>query len=174
MPTQGQRVGEYLLDQKVGGGTFGFGAEGVIKVTDFGLGKAATTVGAQSIVYSASLNSPAAKEIAGSLDYMAPEQRSGGNVDARADLYACGVVLYELLTGERPAGTDVPSDLNKSVPRHLDDIFRRSYARLEKRFASADDFLAALGSNSAAVAPVMPIQLPRILPGAGPVPGTMQ
>src|SRR5215212_6720353 len=120
--------------------TDGYGAEGVVKVTDFGLGKAATTVGAQSIVYSASLNSPAAKEIAGSLDYMAPEQRSGGNIDARADLYACGVVLYELLTGERPAGTDVPSDVNKSVPKYLDDIFRRSYARLEKRYASADEF----------------------------------
>ena len=96
--------------------TDGYDAEGVIKVTDFGLGRAATMAGAQSIVYSASLNSPAAKEIAGTLDYMAPEQRGGGAVDARADLYACGVVLYELLTGERPAGTDVPSDLNKDVP----------------------------------------------------------
>src|SRR5947207_1056751 len=79
--------------------TDGFGVEGVVKVTDFGLGKAATTVGAQSIVYSASLNSPQAKEIAGTLDYMAPEQRSGSNVDCRAVLYACGVVLYALLTG---------------------------------------------------------------------------
>jgi len=126
--------------------TDGYGGEGVIKVTDFGLGKAATTVGAQSIVYSASLNSPEAKEIAGSLDYMAPEQRSGGNVDGRADLYACGVVLYELLTGERPAGTDLPSDVNQNVPKWLDEVFKRSYARLEKRYASADEFLAALSS----------------------------
>jgi serine/threonine protein kinase len=155
--------------------TDGFDAEGVIKVTDFGLGKAATTVGAQSIVYSASLNSPAAKEIAGTLDYMAPEQRSSGNVDGRADLYACGVVLYEMLTGERPAGTDVPSDVNKSVPRQLDDVFRRSYARLEKRYASADEFLAALGAagqNQARSTPVVPASLPRILPGEGPIPGS--
>ena len=136
----------------------GYGAEGVIKVTDFGLGKAATTVGAQSIVYSASLNSPMAKEIAGTLDYMAPEQRSGGEIDTRADLYACGVVLYELLTGERPAGTDVPSDLNKSVPKYLDDAFRRSYARLEKRFASADEFSAALGATGALAPPPLPMQ----------------
>jgi serine/threonine protein kinase len=122
----------------------GYGAEGVIKVTDFGLGKAATTVGAQSIVFSASLHSPQAKEIAGTLDYMSPEQRSGDPIDGRADLYACGVVLYEMLTGERPAGTDVPSDVNKSVPKFLDEVFRRSYARLEKRYVSADEFLAAL------------------------------
>jgi serine/threonine-protein kinase len=125
----------------------GFATPGVVKVTDFGLGKAAT-VGMGSIAYSASLNNDAGREIAGSLDYMAPEQRSGGNLDARADLYACGVVLYELLTGEKPAGTELPSDLNPSVPKQLDDVFRRSYARLEKRFTSADEFAAALPSTA--------------------------
>ena len=144
--------------------TDGYSTEGVVKVTDFGLGKAATTVGAQSIVYSASLNSAQGQEIAGSLDYMAPEQRSGGTIDGRADLYACGVVLYEMLTGERPAGTDVPSDLNKSVPKQLDDVFRRSYSRLEKRFTSADEFLAALGAPGPSK---VVVQLPRIIPGEG-------
>jgi serine/threonine-protein kinase len=151
--------------------TDGYNAEGVIKVTDFGLGRAATSAGAASIVYSASLNSPEAKEIAGSLDYMAPEQRSGGAVDARADLYACGVVLYELLTGERPAGTDVPSDVNPGVPKYLDDIFRRSYSRLEKRYASADEFLAALGSSAAHLPPPLPQNRPpQVLPGEGLIP----
>jgi serine/threonine-protein kinase len=124
--------------------TDGFAADGVVKVTDFGLGKAATNNVVGSIAYSASLNDAAGREIAGSLDYMAPEQRGGGNVDARADLYACGVVLYELLTGEKPAGTDVPSDVNKAVPKVFDEIFRRSYARLEKRFATAEEFAQAL------------------------------
>jgi serine/threonine-protein kinase len=122
----------------------GYGAEGVIKVTDFGLGRGATTAVAGSIAYSASLDSAAGREIAGTLDYMAPEQRSGAPVDARADLYACGVVLYEMLTGERPAGTDVPGDLNPKVPKGLDDIFRRSYARLDRRYASAEEFADAL------------------------------
>src|SRR3954449_9046697 len=98
----------------------GFGTEGVVKVTDFGLGKAATNT-AGSIAYSQSSDSPEAKEIAGTLDYMAPEQRAGGTVDPRADVYACGVLLYEMLTGERPAGTDLPSDLNPKVPKYLDD-----------------------------------------------------
>jgi serine/threonine protein kinase len=141
----------------------GFASEGVIKVTDFGLGKAATA-GIGSIAYSASLNDAAGREIAGSLDYMAPEQRSGAAIDARADLYACGVVLCELLTGEKPAGTEVPSDLNKSVPKVLDDAFRRSYARLDKRFASSDEFSKALG----VVPPPMPknvrVQRPSINP----------
>jgi len=132
----------------------GYASEGAIKVTDFGLGKAmaATTMG--SIAYSQSMDSPAGREIAGTLDYMAPEQRSGGEVDQRADLYACGVVLYELLTGERPAGTDLPSDIRRDVPKTLDEAFRRSYARLDKRFASATEFLAALQ-------PTMPPALPR-------------
>jgi len=122
-----------------------FATPGLVKVTDFGLGKAAT-VSAGSIAYSASLNDDAGREIAGSLDYMAPEQRSGAKVDARADLYACGVVLYELLTGEKPAGTDLPSDLNPAVPKQLDEAFRRSYARLEKRFTSADEFASAIST----------------------------
>jgi serine/threonine protein kinase len=122
----------------------GYGVEGVVKVADFGLGRAAVSTAVGSIVYSASLNDPAGREIAGTLDYMAPEQRGGGDVDRRADLYACGVVLYELLTGERPAGTDLPSDLNPQVPKWLDEVFRRSYARLDKRYASAGDFIKAM------------------------------
>jgi serine/threonine-protein kinase len=122
----------------------GFGSQGVVKVTDFGLGKAINAAAMGSIAYSQSIDTPSGREIAGTLDYMAPEQRAGAEVDPRADLYACGVVLYELLTGERPAGTDLPSEMNRAVPRALDEAFRRSYARLDKRYASADEFLAAL------------------------------
>jgi serine/threonine protein kinase len=156
----------------------GYNSEGVVKVTDFGLGRGATAAVAGSIAYSASLDTAAGKEIAGTLDYMAPEQRSGGAVDQRADLYACGVVLYEMLTGERPAGTDVPSDLNPSVPKHLDEAFKRSYSRLDRRFTSAEEFSAALGP---ATPPPIPATLGRggIDPRGGtryvpvpPIPGT--
>jgi serine/threonine-protein kinase len=138
----------------------GYATEGVVKLTDFGLGRAAGDAAMQSIAYSASLNDPKARELAGTLDYMPPEVRGGAEADARADVYACGVVLYEMLTGERPAGTDVPSDVNPNVPRHLDDVFRRAYARLEKRFTSADEFLGALGGQSSVALPGRVITTP--------------
>lgn len=141
----------------------GFAAEGVIKVTDFGLGRASTDTAAGSIAYSASMDTPAAREIAGTLDYMAPEARSGNaNVDPRADLYACGVMLYEMLTGEKPAGTDLPSDLNKQVPKYLDEAFRRSYARLDNRFASAKQFAEAI--RGVPPIPTMSPQRPAYVP----------
>lgn len=138
--------------------TEGFGAEGVVKVTDFGLGRAANRTAVGSIAYSASLNDNAAKEIAGTLDYMPPEQRAGGDLDARADLYACGVILYEMLTGERPAGTEVPSDLNPGLPKYLDEVFRRAYARLDRRYPSASEFLTALSPPGP---PPLPLSPPR-------------
>ena len=149
----------------------GINIPGGVKVTDFGLGRAATQTAVGSIVYSQDFNSEK-NQIAGTLDYMAPEQRGGGEIDARADLYACGVMLYELLTGERPAGTDVPSDLNPQSPKYLDEVFKRSYARLDKRYASADDFLKALlvmggapVAKGSAVAP--PLPPPLNMPTAG-------
>lgn len=135
----------------------GFEGEGAVKVTDFGLGTAAAHTATGSIQFSQSLHGPEGSAIAGTLDYMPPEQRAGEIVDARADLYACGVVLYEMLTGERPAGTDVPSDVNRAVPRHLDEAFRRSYARLDRRYATAREFIAALGAGS-------PPPLPSLTP----------
>jgi serine/threonine protein kinase len=139
----------------------GFASEGVVKITDFGLGRAANLTATNSIAYSASLHGQGAKDIAGTLDYMPPEQRAGESVDPRADLYACGVILYEMLTGERPAGTEVPSDLNPSLPKRLDDVFRRAYARLDRRFASATDFLAALTPPATVGPPPLPMSAVR-------------
>lgn len=142
----------------------GYDSDGMVKVTDFGLGTKSGNPADGSMVFSQSLHGPAAQTIAGTLDYMPPEQRAGQMVDARADLYACGVVLYEMLTGERPAGTDVPSDLNKEAPRTLDEVFRRSYARLDKRYASAGKFIAALSAGSPPPLPKSPADEHR--PGA--------
>lgn len=117
--------------------------ESRVKVTDFGLGRVGgqTTV---SILQSGSLLTEEGRSIAGTLAYMAPEQRDGQNVDARADLYACGVVFFEMLTGVRPEGMEVPSTLRAETPVFLDEVFRRAYARVDRRYSSAAEMLADL------------------------------
>ncbi len=148
----------------------GFGSSGLVKVTDFGLGQTSAATATGSIALSASMNSAEGREVAGTLDYMAPEVRqASANVDGRADLYACGVVLYEMLTGERPAGTDLPSDLNPAAPKYLDEAFRHSYSRLDKRYATAEDFAAALVSRPPPLS--MPPALP--MPGVNVSPGRL-
>lgn len=123
-----------------------------IKVTDFGLGHVggATT---QSMMQSGSLLTDEGRSIAGTLAYMSPEQKEGVDLDARSDLYACGIILFEMLTGERPQGSELPSSLRKEVPSRLDQVFNRCYARRERRFASAGEVLAALSPHAAGPRP---------------------
>ena len=68
-----------------------------------------------------------------------------------------------MLTGERPAGTDLPSDLNKNVPRHLDEAFGAfsQFASGESRFASADEFAKAIAIPT-------PPPIPNIPPISAP------
>ncbi len=162
-----------IHEQALKAGGPGLAGDGLVKLTDFGLGAAehaasgVATGGAGSLVFTT--DNTATGSVAGSLDYMAPEQRTNANVDGRADVYACGVMLFEMLTGERPAGTDVPSDLVKNVPSHLDEAFRRSYARLDNRFASAGAFAAALiGSASAPSRAQVPEGLKQLAAGSCP------
>ncbi len=78
--------------------------EGVVKVLDFGLAKAAepTVVpGEPSISPTLTMPPTVAGMIMGTAAYMAPEQARGGVVDKRADVWAFGVVLYEMLTGKK-------------------------------------------------------------------------
>jgi len=83
--------------------------------------------------------------ITGTLAYMAPEQRDGTQPPSpRSDLFSIGVMLFEMLTGERPAGAELPSTLRAEVPAGLDDIFRRLYSRFESRYTSAEAVLTDL------------------------------
>ncbi|WP_179166458.1 Stk1 family PASTA domain-containing Ser/Thr kinase [Streptomyces sp. CB03238] len=85
------------------------GDDGRVKVADFGLvravGAATSTTGS----------------VLGTVSYLAPEQIEHGTADTRADVYACGVVLYEMLTGAKPHAGDTPAQvlyqhLNADVP----------------------------------------------------------
>ncbi len=74
------------------------GSEGIARIADFGVAKAAGRV-----------QTTRDGQLKGKLGYMAPEQVCGGHVDCRTDIYAAGVVLWELLTGERLFDRDTPA-----------------------------------------------------------------
>ena len=98
--------------------------------------------------------------IVGTLKYMSPEQLQGLPIDARADLFAAGVVLYQLLTGQRPFDGDTdfaviqqivghspaaPTTLNPKLPQAIDTVLARSLAKSrEQRFSTAGEFATAL------------------------------
>jgi serine/threonine-protein kinase len=135
-----------------------------VKVTDFGLGHVGGMTTA-SIMQSASMLTAGGKSVSGTLAYMSPEQKEG-EVDARSDLYSCGIVLFEMLTGERPSGTELPGSVRSDVPKHLDEVFQRSYTRLDRRYPSATAMLEALApTGGAATPPPIP---PTVVGGACP------
>jgi eukaryotic-like serine/threonine-protein kinase len=131
--------------------------EGRAKVTDFGIARA----GASDMTLTGS--------IMGTAQYLSPEQAQGHAVSETSDLYAVGVVLYELLTGAVPFEGDsavsialkqvsveatLPSKRNQEVGPALDAVVMRALAKDPlARFASADEFIAALQQAREGIAP---------------------
>jgi len=122
-------------------------ADGAVKVLDFGLAKfdavqpdLPSGSDAPHLTNSPTLDATGVGLILGTAAYMAPEQARGKRVDKRADIWAFGVVLYEMLTGRRPfAGEDVSTVLAAVIqaePR-WDDV-PRSMQRLLKKCLEKD------------------------------------
>ena len=101
--------------------------DGTVKVLDFGLAKAMEPLAAASASapMSPTLTTPAMTQagmILGTAAYMSPEQTRGKVVDKRADIWAFGCVLYEMLTGQRAFRGDDMSDVIASVLRDTPDL----------------------------------------------------
>jgi serine/threonine protein kinase len=109
---------------------------GVVKIADFGIAKiVAQPSENDSAITSASLG-------VGTPDYAAPEQiEESADTDHRADIYSLGIVLYEMLTGERPAYNFIPPSRRVSVDVRIDEIVVRALEKNpELRFATAREF----------------------------------
>jgi hypothetical protein len=152
--------------------------EGRIKILDFGLAKLVQREAAEgSEAGTATLNTmPGA--VLGTVGYMAPEQVRGQEVDHRADLFALGTILYEMVAGKRAfqgeTGIETlnailkeePAELAQhcpTVPPGLDRVVRRCLEKTPaRRFQSAADLAFALEtlSGSAAAAPSQPTAVP--------------
>jgi serine/threonine-protein kinase len=118
--------------------------EGRVKVLDFGLAKleaAESSPDLTSTPTESRANLTSEGQVFGTVAYMSPEQTRGGKVDARSDVFSLGVVLYQMLTGERPfqgaSAVDMISsilrdtppsvtDRRGDLPPHLARILRRS------------------------------------------------
>ncbi len=122
--------------------------DGAVKVVDFGIAKASDQV-----------SNTKSGAIKGKFAYMAPEQAAGKPLDARSDLFALGLVLYELVTGVRPLKRDSelatlqaaleckidPPSAVAEVPVELDAIVMRALAKApDDRYVDAREFQRSL------------------------------
>src|SRR5580698_5858347 len=144
-------------------------ADGMVKVMDFGIAK---VLGVQGTT-STNLRM-------GTAWYMAPEQVLNRPVDARTDIYALGVTLYEILSGQVPFRADseyevlsshvqrvpeLPTDHYPHIPQSCVDAVMRALAKdPEQRFASTEDFSAALDQ----IAPDSPVTAMPVVQSAQP------
>ncbi|MCZ6508453.1 MAG: serine/threonine-protein kinase [Acidobacteria bacterium] len=146
-------------------------AKGRVKIADFGLAKLLGGNGDKDSRLT--LSSP--QQILGTPHYMAPEQTEKPlSVDHRADIYAVGVVFYEMLTGELPLGRfPLPSEMGRGdaaldniILRALDKNPDRRYQRASEIKTAVQSALAGLGEVPSAI--TIPTPAPALAPATPP------
>ncbi|QJE94955.1 serine/threonine-protein kinase [Luteolibacter luteus] len=120
--------------------------DGRVKIADFGI---ATIAGDSA-------------DRSGTPAYMAPEQAAHATrIDHRADIYALGVVLYEMLTGERPSSSPLAPSKRVQIDVRLDEVVLRALEQEpERRFQTAADFRTFVQSVAHSPAPATPASSP--------------
>ncbi|MEV5962542.1 Stk1 family PASTA domain-containing Ser/Thr kinase [Kribbella sp. NPDC051952] len=116
--------------------------KGEVKVADFGLARAVSTTG----------NTATQGLLMGTVSYLAPELVTDGSADARSDVYSAGILLYEMLTGNKPHSGDTPIQVayahvhadvpapsleQPGIPPYVDALVQRATAR-ERDLRPAD------------------------------------
>ncbi len=154
---------------------------GRVKLTDFGVAR----------IQDSSDATRTQGTMVGTLKYMSPEQVQGRPIDARADLFAAGIVLYQLLTGTRPFDGDTdfliiqqivghtaaaPTTFNARLPAAIDAVVERALAKSpSQRFSTAREFNAALqaAARDAADPTVVPPASPAVSASSSTWTGTL-
>ena len=145
-----------------------------VKILDFGLARLQAESQVSRLTTGIVVGTPA---------YMAPEQIRGSAIDARADLYACGVLLFELLTGKKPFSSPkddpievVSMHLKNPVPRldamlpgtefgELETVIARALQKAAgDRFQTATEFVAALDAIHKAIEQSQAISASMMIP----------
>ncbi|MFG3195897.1 Stk1 family PASTA domain-containing Ser/Thr kinase [Streptomyces sp. NPDC048208] len=114
------------------------GDDGRVKVADFGLVRSVDTVTSTT------------GSVLGTVSYLAPEQIEQGTADPRVDVYACGVVLYEMLTGAKPHSGDSPAQV---IYKHLHDDVPPPSALVPGLAYELDELVAAATARTPALRP---------------------
>jgi serine/threonine protein kinase len=141
--------------------------EGVVKVLDFGLAARDSQAAEQDPNRSPTMTAMSHGVILGTAAYMAPEQAAGKPVDKRADIFAFGVVLWELLTGKRMFEGETIShvlaavltkdpDLSVVPPRVRHLLARCLEKDPKKRLRDIGDAMSLVAQDAAASAPPLP------------------
>src|SRR5688500_4447797 len=141
-----------------------------VKVVDFGLAKRKAETSSPSIT------SPGI--VCGTPEYMSPEQGRGDPLDARSDLYAVGVIFYQLLTGRLPFEAESPTQVvlmhiteqpadprsvapDRMIPSLLADVCLMALAKdPAHRFANADEYAEAITDALSQIESAVPRPLP--------------
>ncbi|MFD3628860.1 Stk1 family PASTA domain-containing Ser/Thr kinase [Streptomyces sp. DSM 116494] len=114
------------------------GDDGRVKVADFGLVRAVNSVTNTS------------DTVLGTVSYLAPEQIENGIADPRVDVYACGILLYEMLTGEKPHEGDSPAIV---LYKHLHDDVPPPSALVPGMAYELDELVASATARNPEVRP---------------------